>query len=284
MDPWLEFLQLPVQITHWYLASELGPLTENRWWGSTVRGAVGSTLRFLLCRCRAVQHQPQCEFARFFAPENITAAGPKFLPPPWALSARVQGSELEVELRLFRQAVPVEVLSTAVAAAAIRGFGQTRLRLVRWHHSSTTLGALAAAHPSPRPVLRLESPTRLQEDGALIQQAPSFSQIFAAAQRRARLCARAWLGVTLPQPAYEHWVWARSVPVEAAEVSWLEQLRYSRRQNQLMRLGGLVGWVRYGGEWRWAWPWLRLAPILGLGKLTTMGLGEVRWEDWEGQP
>ncbi|MGC8917245.1 MAG: CRISPR system precrRNA processing endoribonuclease RAMP protein Cas6 [Thermoanaerobaculum sp.] len=278
MDAWEAFLQLPVHTLEVRLASGGGTLPESRWWGSTVRGALGGALRFLLCSCRSESHRRDCPFARFFIPEGDGQNGPRYLPPPWSLSVKAHENELEVQLRIFSDAVEIiEALGLALEAAGFRGLGGRRFRVVGFKSSVASLASLVASWRYPKPVLLLESPVRLQEGGQPIRQVPSFSHLFAAACRRVRLCAWAWAGVNLPHPPPEHKLWATQVPVSGGQVHWEEKPRYSRRQKKLMRLGGLVGWVAYGGEWSWAWPWLRALPLLGLGKLTTMGLGEVRW-------
>lgn len=278
MEPWSAFLALPVHLTRARLLSKTGPLPESRWWGSTVRGALGSALRFLLCQCGSGRHKPDCLFSRFFSPENLQTQGPKFPPPPWCLAARAEGDQLLVEIRVFGDSSQTqEALGLALEVAGFRGLGKHRLALAGLGYTVSVLGQLAWQEPRNAACLSFESPVRLTDKGRLVQETPTFAQVFSAAQRRVRLCAAAWVGGSIPPPPPEHFLWAQNVPVEAAETSWVEQLRYSRRQQRLMRLGGLVGWIRFGGDWSWAWPWLRLAPLLGLGKLTTMGLGEVKW-------
>lgn len=278
MDPWRTFLELPVRVTEVTLRSKTGPLTQSRWWGSTVRGGLGSALRFLLCRCGSAQHREGCEFTRFFSPENTEARGPRFPPPPWCLAARAEGEDLHVEMRVFGdQGALHEALTLGLEVAGFRGLGKHRLAMAGFRERVSVLGQLAWQEPHDATTLVFESPVRLADGGSPVKDFPSFFQVFSAAQRRVRLCAAAWTGGTIPPPPPEHFLWAKNVAVEAGEMTWVEQMRYSRRQERLMRLGGLVGWLRFGGDWKWAWPWLRLLPWLGLGKLTTMGLGEVRW-------
>lgn len=281
VEPWFTLLKLPVTVLSGNLQPEEAFQEPKRWWGSTVRGALGSALRFLLCGCRGGSHKESCPFGQLFAPEGDGEQGPRYEPPPWLLRVlpRENGA-LEVELRLFGQATQwEEAFSLALSLAAFRGLGKSRFRWNLEARAATFLESWPFPAWEEQLALELVSPLRLQWQGELVTGAPSFLQLFVACSRRVRLCAKAFARVALPPPSSDQLAQARRVPLVAAETSWFEFVRYSRRQEQAMRLGGVVGVVRYGGDWRWAWPWLRFAPLFGIGKLITMGFGEVRWRN-----
>lgn len=54
--------------------------------------------------------------------------------------------------------------------------------------------------------------------------------------------------------------------------------RFSRRQQQRMRMQGLIGSVDIDGPWSLAGEWVRAVETIHLGKHTTFGFGRVRWE------
>ncbi len=276
MKTWEALFALPVANLLLKMTPEDCGVLEERWWGSTLRGALGAALRFLLCRCRGGVHRPGCDFARLFAPATEEGNDSGFLPP-WRLVINLRESHLEVQIRLFGEAVAfADAFQLALQIAAFRGLGQQRFSVTVVEKQHTTFEAQKACPWTSDLSLLLLSPVRLQDRGALVTVAPSFLQVFSSAQRKLRLAARSWCGVELPYPSDQMHL-ARHVAIAAASVSWMEKQRFSHRQKRLMRLGGLVGFVQFAGEWSFAWPWLRFLPALGLGKLTTMGFGDVSW-------
>lgn len=197
--------------------------------------------------------------------------------PPWRLAVATKNSGLEVRLWLFGPASQyAEAFLLALENAAFRGLGRQSFTTALEERIDGTLQNLVSSPWESNLTLQLRSPVRLQAKGALVTTVPSFLQVFAAAQRKLRLAARSWCSLELPFPSDQMHL-ARHIPVALASVRWVEMARYSHRQRQLMRLGGLQGSLQFEGEWSFAWPWLRFLPAVGLGKLTTMGFGEVAW-------
>ena len=73
---------------------------------------------------------------------------------------------------------------------------------------------------------------------------------------------------------YRQWI-ERAAGVTAVETAlrWHDWERYSQRQKQKMKLGGLVGEVEFAGEWQPFLPLLRLGAALHVGNGTGFGLG-----------
>lgn len=124
--------------------------------------------------------------------------------------------------------------------------------------------------------MEMQSPLRLIEGGQPLTEAPSFSTVLVAADRRSRLAALSWLGVEI-SPLDRTWFdAARRLTTDGNRSLRSEALsRYSTRQRQSIPLAGLSGSVAYTGEWAPFWPLLRLAPALHIGKGATLGLGKV---------
>lgn len=57
---------------------------------------------------------------------------------------------------------------------------------------------------------------------------------------------------------------------------WRNWERYSNRQETKMRLGGLVGQVKYEGEFKEFMPILRLGELVHVGKAATFGMGKYQ--------
>lgn len=69
---------------------------------------------------------------------------------------------------------------------------------------------------------------------------------------------------------------AEQIQLVRQETRWVDQSRYSARQDVKMKLGGIVGWVQYEGDLAEFLPWLRVAELLHLGKNTVFDLGRIR--------
>ncbi len=284
---------LDVPVTE--IEAELVPATPLRldpriWWANALRGALGATLRFMLCQkrqtpCADCSERPSCDFVRFFQPERYpepAARGPRYRAAPWILHARVTDTSLRVLCRLFGPATSEAwrwVMALELAAA--RGVGPRRPAF-RFRAPATvragTLATFAPPAPDPsRPLLvHFRSPLRLLHDGTPHTGPPAFETFLSAAHRRLRLAALYWAdGVSLDLASPR--VPPCQVPTLDHGVAWLDFPRYSSRQERAMRLGGIVGHVRYGEGWYDSWPVLATAAVLHLGKLTTMGFGAIEF-------
>lgn len=291
-DPsWSTALELPVaELDLWLESLDGRPPDPWYWWANGVRGGLGRALLNQLCtrrdrRCPPCPERGACAFPRLWQPERGSAEkakGPRYPAPPWLLGCEVEDGHLAVRMRLFGAAVDVLWrfrLALELAGAQGIGPGKQVFRVARWHASTAPAplrSCCAEPPPASRPLeVRLLTPTRVVVDAAARQAPPSFAQLFAATERRFRLAAWSWAGVELSKAQPEAAACADRVEILDHSLRWEERVRHSARQGQTMRLGGLVGTVVYGQGWRELWPWLRLAPVLHVGKLTTMGFGKV---------
>lgn len=69
---------------------------------------------------------------------------------------------------------------------------------------------------------------------------------------------------------------AKGVTVERSDLEWRDWERYSTRQDARMKLGGVVGAIRYVGALTGFLPYLRLGEFLHVGKSTSFGLGKMQ--------
>lgn len=68
----------------------------------------------------------------------------------------------------------------------------------------------------------------------------------------------------------------KDVQIIEDKTKWIDWVRYSRRQDSRMRLGGLVGEITYTGELSSYLPLLILGEYIHVGKSITFGLGKYR--------
>lgn len=70
---------------------------------------------------------------------------------------------------------------------------------------------------------------------------------------------------------------ARNIRLVSNETRWHDWERYSHRQRQRMRLGGIVGRAVYEGNPSVFEPFLTVGTLIHIGKNTGFGLGRYRW-------
>lgn len=69
---------------------------------------------------------------------------------------------------------------------------------------------------------------------------------------------------------------SRKVKAQDAKLSWFDWERYSRRQDERMNLGGLIGYKIFKGDFKDFLPLLLLGEYIHIGKNTSFGLGKYR--------
>ncbi|MCX7642594.1 MAG: CRISPR system precrRNA processing endoribonuclease RAMP protein Cas6 [Armatimonadetes bacterium] len=289
-----------------------------RFFGPTLRGALGLTFRKMVCVTHLDDCSPcllrfQCPYTRFFEP-FAPSDHPFFrrirqMPRPFVLQVtppsdkpyllRV-GETLSFRIVLWHQIetfLPYTVI--AVQKTFERGIGQgLKARLERVTAEvgedekvvfEAEEGLVSAKVPSipiedvmvtpTRQINRLTvhflTPTRIDLSGKL-QNPITFSSLIKAANERGR--ALFW--------AYEqkepNWngrgliLAAERVEMVRWEQRWMDLQRFSRRQGEKLKVGGVIGWAEFSDEDLSPFlPLLRLMEWVHVGKLGTMGLGQI---------
>jgi CRISPR-associated endoribonuclease Cas6 len=129
--------------------------------------------------------------------------------------------------------------------------------------------------------LEFLTPLRLKEKGDLVTHL-TFPLFWERLRQRLTLLA-AFYGDRDQKPDLSH----LSAPAEAvsfkeSRLSWYDWQRYSCRQRDLMKLGGLKGSITFSGELTPFLPYLRLGELVNLGQGTTFGLGRYRLTETAG--
>lgn len=293
----------------------LEPGVLPRFWGPALRGGLGHVLRRMVCvtrlpLCDGCLLRFRCAYPVLFQPfaPPDRAQGGRYarMPVPFVLrvpfgdrSPRLlrQGDAVAFELVLVGEAnlhLPYYLL--AVAELGRRGLGPQRLRFRLEEVAAWTPGGFVPVYRdgegnlrtdvpplalnellvSREPVdarrlaVRFISPVRLDLEGDLVYPV-EFWHLVRGLVERMRALVACYGGDALPRPEG-----AEGVRRAEDRTRWVDFSRYSTRQQTEMRLGGAVGTVIYEGEdLRPFWPLLAFGEWLGVGKLTSMGFGQM---------
>lgn len=287
--------------------------------GSMLRGVLGANLRRAVCmtqkkECVQCMLASTCVFPRLFtaaaAPEKCGTA--PMLPPPFCLFPAPEGQRVYAPgemfaftLRLFSYAVEyLPYFIHAFTLAGQRGIGrgaehgQGRFRIIdvmqgghsiydaeaeRLHPYAPADLPLPAFHPGREEQaldLRLLTPLRFKQENRLAAEL-DFPRLIGLILRRIKsLLALDHEVFRLPREEFSTLMQAASaVQVEENGLVWQDWSRYSGRQNTLMKLGGLIGRIRYRGAVESFRDYLEFAQRVHIGKQTSFGLGALLLEN-----
>ena len=285
------------------------PLRFHYFPGFVLHGVLGRKLRQFSCalkreRCEGCPLISHCAYAFFFISQKPKTQdvlpGRLQMPHPWLIrlgrdfDGMPQVSELDMTLLLFGYAVEsAHILLLALKEAGKDGLLETRVpfktKIVRlngreWDGSPSDLKQLielgntwvfnpdmAVAERQLR--LSLLSPLRIKVKGKYCNQFKSADLFRAAKERLSVLCS-----------LYGHLGSGEALRfdfdsdyIHHQELKWIDYSRWSGRQKTTMKLGGVVGEIALQGL---SDPGLNCllkgAEIVGLGKGTSFGLGEVK--------
>ncbi|MBN2090430.1 CRISPR system precrRNA processing endoribonuclease RAMP protein Cas6 [candidate division KSB1 bacterium] len=142
---------------------------------------------------------------------------------------------------------------------------------------------LAASEKKASESLRLNflTPTRLIDQNQLANHLP-FELLMRSILRRVSLLGRIHCGSNWDLPFNEIIEIAQnSIKIIRENFHWNDWERYSTRQKQRMKLGGIIGTVTYTGFLAPFIPFILLGEFVHLGKNTTFGLGQYRLENFQ---
>ncbi len=129
--------------------------------------------------------------------------------------------------------------------------------------------------PVPNLTVRFLTPLRIDLKGKL-QNPVSFEALVRAAHQRAQALFWAYEGEDPPWNKQDLFTLAERTVLVGSEQKWLDLTRYSRRQETRLKIGGVMGWLQVeGDDLRPVLPLLRLMEWVQVGKLATMGLGQI---------
>jgi len=302
-------------------AEVTGEGTLPRFFGPTLRGALGLTFRKMVCVTHLDDCSPcilrfQCPYARFFEPfappdhpfsKRLVQMPRPFVlqvPPPSNSPVSFQvGDAFVFGMTVWHQVENLlPYIIVAVQRTLANGIGKgLRASLVRVVAESsegekevfsakegiilTSLPSVSAeevlAFPTEKVsqlIVHFVTPTRIDLSGKL-QNPVTFSALVKGANERGRALFCAYEGTEPPWDGKALVEAAGKVEMTESQQVWLDLRRFSRRQQEELKVGGVVGWAKFEGEDLSPFlPLLRLMEWVHVGKLGTMGLGQIAVE------
>lgn len=292
------------------------PASFSAYKGSMLRGSLGTFLKKTCCTvrrnsCDDCMLAQNCAFPLLFIGKPTEGGGqPATLPPPYCIepcdtgkTAYEAGEGFSFSLTLFSYAVGyLPYFVHAFILAGQNGMGKTledgrgSFVLEDILHNGRSIFCRESQkidipqgdslslpvwdselHGAGELLVRLVTPCRFKSDNRLAAELP-FRLLFNLVVRRIRTL---WAldGENVKFDGFSAML-DRADSIETVETClfWKDWTRYSSRQKSSMQLGGLQGSVRYRGDLAAFLPFFALAESLHIGKQTSFGLGQIRFE------
>lgn len=268
--------------------------------GALWHAVLGPALKAEVCTvppgvCDGCARSSECAYPRLFesrAPSSSRAPladvaripGPFVLhTAPWLDRRLAPGEDFELGLAVAdREGDLVAVLMRAFAAAVRRGLGRRRVtaRLEGWTDEPwvlPTTGQVTDGVPDAVLRLRMLTPLRLKHRGRYLR---DFGAVALARDLALRVAALGHYhgGLPWPAPWPEVVAEAAALTVRRRRLRWVEASRFSRRQERMIVLGGLVGDVELRGVRADFRRLLAAGAALHAGKGSSLGLGQLALE------
>ncbi|OQK17978.1 hypothetical protein AU255_09010 [Methyloprofundus sedimenti] len=287
------------------------PLQLNAYSGSMLRGAFGNALRKLACvtnmaQCKQCLLYRQCVYPQLFEPpvplhtelQQFSAIPSPFIiePPPIGESSLAKGGNLQFNMVLIGQANQqlafiIEAWKRAFQQGLGKQHAQLNLRMVYYQaaENSQTL-IYQAQQPQLQAIpankeqhlmqtdsitLSFVTPLRIQQKGKILSEHMSAKDFLMALVRRYYLLQE-FYGIDYQAPQFSE------LAIKAAGIAchvkfqWYEWQRYSSRQKQAMKFGGVLGELQLQGDLSEFLSVLYWGQWLHVGNKTSFGMGQYK--------
>ena len=277
--------------------------------GSTLRGGFGSTLKKVCC-IQKQKYCPKCllkdKCAYYFIFESSPASNSEKLknlqeiprpfviePPQTKKTQYFPGDELMFNLILFGKAIEyLPYMIYTFIELGNKGIGKYRGQFkvkevinhtgdIIYDGDSETLynkkSVMKIVFPeiniSNRLKISFLTPTRIKYQGHFCNR-PEFHILMRALLRRISSLMYFYCGKELKVDFKNLILQSENVKIVDSNLFWVDWERYSSRQGDKMKLGGIVGRVEYYGDVNPFFQILKAGEILHIGKGTSFGLGK----------
>ncbi|MCX7817521.1 MAG: CRISPR system precrRNA processing endoribonuclease RAMP protein Cas6 [Syntrophales bacterium] len=281
--------------------------------GSTFRGVLGRALKAVVCALRKESCidcilRRSCIYVNLFDPSFCTKGVPP--PPPYVIEAEdcgdtcfKEGDKFSFNLLLFGKAndyLPYFVYAfneigqqgigrrtndtrgrfslSTVESGNVKIYDSNCGKIDDWPEAEDYLPVFSKQESGVRRIsISLLTPLRVKYANHLAVDLP-FHLLIRTVLRRISTLYKTY-GEGEPSLDYRGIIdRSKDVRIVQKNLSWFDWSRYSRRQDQRMFMGGLVGSVLYEGDLDEFLPYLRFCELVHLGKQTTFGLGKIKLE------
>lgn len=283
----------------------------SKFYGSTIRGGLGYSFKKVAClfknktSCLDCILSKECSYSILFESrlQNSSAIlKAKDIPRPFIIELGNNHRKkiyhnnevLPLELTLIGKAINyLPYFFLALQTLGDTGFGYQRktftiesiLQKYPAEKEIYTSESNTLANPDTGTLKRVEykpvneitikfiTPVRIKHNGKLIS-VIEFHHLIKSLIHRITFLAEHWCDTKLEYDWNTLTKKSEFVKIEKCNTKWVEFERYSTRQKTTMKLGGIVGEVKYRGNINEFLPLLILGSYLHTGKNTTFGFGK----------
>ena len=222
-------------------------------------------------------------FTYFFQPQ--TQAGnaipkPFVLLPPLDQQSNYQAGEtFHCELTLFASAIQ----HVAIVQAAIEylgnqmglGYNRGKFKIVDIAESTFSEISTHTVHNPQTLTLQLITRLRLKSDNQLQKQTPPFSLLITRLLGRLKTLQQSYSDQSIDEQAYRQLLQqANEIQTLDSNAVWDDWCRYSGRQKEWMKFGGLLGELHFQGDLQPFIPYLQMGEWCHIGGKSSFGLGK----------
>jgi len=249
--------------------------------GSTLRGAFGVSLKKVVCinpsfKCEGCFASNNCLFYDFYESKNKAHT--------YRFSKELGSIDYDFSLYLFENATDKlpYILSTLHKMLYEIGLGVERKKHQiqsitcndikvyedeKFNLENTKTDTVIVSNPQTKVRLKLVTPLRIKNHNKLERNIVDLKQILQSIQNR--LCE-------LKNEEKKKLTFEPHYKLIKSDVKFLDLTRYSNKQKTKMKFGGLIGEMIFDEVDPQSFQLLKIAEIIGVGKQTVFGLGEVK--------
>lgn len=249
--------------------------------GSTLRGAFGVGLKKVVCinpekKCQNCPSTSNCLYFDFYEQKNT--------PHQYRFSKPLNEDNYNFGLYLFEDATKklpyvLSAIDTTLQHIGL-GFDRKKLKIDTIYCNNKCVyedGKFGDIQVPPNTFspdalksnvqLHFVTPLRMKKNGRLLTQKPTLTELIISIHNRLNEI-KGYPIVRLP--------FSPQALEVTGDVKFHDLNRYSNRQKTKMQLGGLLGSLNYKSIDEKSYMMLKLGEILGIGKQTVFGLGEIK--------